>query len=110
MVAADAGPIESTLAHRARRGGRVDITIGEVAPVEPTARITNRKKLGVGGGIALQHNVVPTFAHDDAIAHDNGAVGMWWLPYLTMSQRQPELAAGTGTVVISNAVQTRVAP
>ena len=42
--------------------------------------------------------------------HDNGAVGMWWLPYLTMSQRQPELAAGSGSVVISNNVQTRVAP
>jgi hypothetical protein len=76
VVAADAGPIESTLAHRARRGGRVDITIGEVALVEPAGRITNRKKLGVGGGIALKHHAISAFAHDDAIAHDNGTVGL----------------------------------
>jgi hypothetical protein len=76
VVAADAGPIESPLAHRARRGGRVDFTIGKVALVEPSGGIANRKKLGVGGGIALKHHVISAFAHDDAIAHDNGAVGL----------------------------------
>ena len=76
VVAPDAGPIQSTLAHRARRGGRVDITIGEVAFVEPGGGIANRKELGVGGGIALKNHVISALTDDDAIAHDNGVVGL----------------------------------
>jgi hypothetical protein len=61
VVAPNARPIERPLAHRARCGGRVNVTIGKVQCVKPPRRISNGEKLRVSGWVALQHHIVPAF-------------------------------------------------
>src|SRR5262245_59427723 len=74
VIAADTRPIQRPLAHRAWCSGRVNVTIREVAAVEAPRSIADGQKFGVGGRIALQDNVIPTFANDNALAHDDGSI------------------------------------
>ena len=41
---------------------------------------------------------------------DTRAVGLWWLPYMTVNQRKTELPPGTTYTFITNDARTRVAP
>jgi hypothetical protein len=53
-------------------------------------RIADRQQFGVGRGIARKDDVVATFAHDDTLAHDDGAVRL-----IAFAQRLVPQCAGT---------------
>ena len=76
VIAANARPVERSLAHRAWRCRGIHVAIGKIPLVEPPRGVAYREELGVGGRVAVEHDVVPALAHDHTVADDHRAVGL----------------------------------
>lgn len=69
----DARPVDRAEAHRAGFAGGVDLTVGEAEVADLRAGGADGGDFAVGGGVVVPQDLVPTFADDFAIAHDDRA-------------------------------------
>src|SRR6266849_9124965 len=73
IESAKSRPVDGAKAHRARLATRIDLAIRQMESAELRTGATDSDDFGVGGRVAGRGDLVPTFRHDDAIAHDHGS-------------------------------------
>lgn len=95
--AADARPVGSGQAHRARLAGRIECGIGQVEAVDRGARPADGTDFGVCGRVSARHYPVPVFADNLAVADDDGAERAAFVHFAAL-ERQFE-GAGEETIV-----------
>ena len=76
VIAANARPVERSLAHRAWRCRGIHVAIRKISLVEPPRGVAYREELGVGGRVAVENDVVPALAHNHTVTDDYRTVGL----------------------------------
>src|SRR5262245_38955440 len=69
-------PVQRALAHRAWRGGGIDVAVRQVAGGEPARRVAHRQQFGMRGRIVVAYDETAPLADDHAVAHHHRAKGL----------------------------------